>query len=208
MFKVFYSSRSTILEARGDVADAEIPAFGAVIGKFSPLTVGHRAMLNQLIAECSKRDITPVICIVDAGTNNQDRLLTAEEREAAIKNEYNAKADVVIVKNAFQALVNIKETGGALELIVCGSDRADQYTELTSVIFNSEFQPTPTDVVVLGRDPDADSDDSVTTASSSRARQLARDGNLQEFNTVVGLPQQQSSALFNLLRDRMGITNG
>lgn len=206
MFKAFYLSKQAILESlreeRGDFNDSAPPAMGMVIGKFSPLTIGHKKMIDQLVAACKQRDLIPVVAIIDTGgLNNTDRLLTGEERKQMIEQAYR-DVEVMVTANAFQALVNVKETGGDLGLLVCGEDRVEKYTDLSSKIFDAEFQPTPPEVVALSR---SDADDPASLASSTKARQAAADGNLNAFASIVGQPPQQAEHLMQLLRDRMGL---
>jgi len=206
MFKAFYLSRQAILEsireARGDFNDATPPAMGMVIGKFSPLTIGHKKMIDQLVAECQTRELIPVVAIIDTGgLNNTDRLLTGEERKQAIEQTYPG-IEVMVTANAFQALVNVKETGGNLDLLVCGSDRVEKYTELSGHIFDAAYQDVPPNVIALSR---TDADDPASQASSTKAREAAAAGDLTKFASIVGQPLEQADSLMQLLRDRMGL---
>lgn len=206
MFKAFYLSKLAILESlreeRGDTNDPAPPAMGVVIGKFSPLTIGHKKMIDQLVAVCKQHDLIPIVVVVDVGgLNHTDRLLTGDERKQLIQTSY-PDVEVLIAANAFQALVNIKETGGDLELLVCGEDRVDKYRELSLQIFDSNYQEFPPDVKSLSR---SDADDPTSLASSTKARQAVVDGDIKSFATIVGQTMQQSGVLFKLLRSRMGL---
>lgn len=206
MFKAFYLSKQAILESlreeRGDAADAAPPAVGMVIGKFSPLTIGHKKMIDQLLVVCDQHDLVPVVAVVDVGgLNNTDRLLTGDERKQLIQAAYPG-VEVMVTANAFQALVNIKETGGDLELLVCGEDRVSKYRELSLHIFDASYQEFPPDVKSLSR---SDADDPTSLASSTKARQAVADGDVKLFATIVGQPTQEAASLFELLRGRMGM---
>lgn len=206
MFRAFYLSKQAILEAlkeeRGDSNDSAPPAMGIVIGKFSPLTIGHKKMINQLIDLCNHRELIPVVAIIDTGAvNNTDRLLSGEERKAAIEQEFPT-VEVMITANAFQALVNVKETGGDLAVVVCGEDRVEKYRDLSLHIFDKDYQEFPPDVVSLSR---TDPDDPVSQASSTKAREAAANGDLKNFAAITGMQMQQAEHLMNILRTRMGI---
>lgn len=206
MFKAFYLSKQAILqslqEGRGDVDDASPPAVGMVIGKFSPLTIGHKKMIDQLLVMCNQHDLVPVVAIVDVGgLNDTDRLLTGDERKRLVQLAY-PDVEVMIAANAFQALVNIKETGGDLELLVCGEDRVDKYRTLSLQIFDASYQQHPPTVEALSR---SDADDPASLASSTKARQAALNRDIDSFATIVGQPPQQAVVLLNLLRSRMGL---
>lgn len=206
MFKAFYLSKQAILqsliEGRGDVDDTSPPAVGMVIGKFSPLTIGHKKMIDQLLVMCNQHDLVPVVAVVDVGgLNDTDRLLTGDERKRLIQLAY-PDVEVMIVANAFQALVNIKETGGDLELLVCGEDRVDKYRALSLQIFDASYQQHPPTVEALSR---SDADDPASLASSTKARQAAHDRDISSFATIVGQSPQQATVLLNLLRSRMGL---
>lgn len=206
MFKTFLSPKHVILhtlhESRGDVNDENIPAFGAVIGKFSPLTIGHKKMIDLLTQKCAEQELTPVICIIDTqGVNNTDRLMTGAERKQLIMNQYGGDIEVMLVGNAFQALVNIKETGGNLELILCGDDRVEKYKQLSATIFDQDYQDTPPNVISL---PRSNEDDPTSMASSTKARQAAKIGDIEKFSHITGLSGVESMQLMKLLQDRMG----
>jgi FAD synthase len=207
MFKAFYLSKQAILESlkeeRGDANDVVPPAVGMVIGKFSPLTIGHKKMIDQLMAACKQRELIPVVAIIDTGAlNNTDRLLTGEERKQMITDAYGTEVEVMVTANAFQALVNVKETGGDLTALFCGEDRVDKYKDLSSHIFDAAYQAVPPDVQVLSR---SDADDPTSLASSTKAREAAAKGDLGAFASIVGQQPQQADGLMQLLRDRMGI---
>lgn len=206
MFKAFYLSKKAILESlqeeRGDINDPTPPAMGMVIGKFSPLTIGHKKMIDQLIAACKQHDLVPVVAIIDVGgLNDTDRLLTGDERKQIIQTAYS-DVEVMVTANAFQALVNIKETGGDLGLLVCGDDRVEKYRDLSLKIFDKDYQDFPPDVKALSR---SDADDPASLASSTKARQAASTGDIKAFAAIVGQPSQQAEPLMQLLRDRMGM---
>lgn len=206
MFKTFYLSKYAILESlreeRGDANDPSPPAMGVAIGKFSPLTIGHKEMINRLVALCKQCGLIPIVVVVDVGgLNHTDRLLTGAERKQLIQTSY-PDVEVLLAANAFQALVNIKETGGDLELLVCGEDRVDKYRELSMHIFDSSYQEFPPDVKSLSR---SDADDPTSLASSTKAREAVANGDVESFAKIVGQSTQQADSLFNLLRSRMGL---
>jgi phosphopantetheine adenylyltransferase len=206
MFKAFYLSKQAIQESlreeRGSIDDPTPPAIGMVIGKFSPLTIGHKKMINQLLIACKQRDLVPVVAVVDVGgLNTTDRLLTGAERKQLIESVYPT-VEVMVTANAFQALVNVKETGGDLDLLVCGEDRVDKYRDLSSKIFDVDYQKTPPDVRSLSR---TDADDPTSLASSTKARQAVADNDIKSFTVITGQPQRQAASLFELLRNRMGL---
>jgi len=205
MFKAFYLSKHAILESlkeeRGDAADPAPPAVGMVIGKFSPLTIGHKKMIDQLVAVCKQRELIPVVAIIDTGAlNNTDRLMTGDERKQLILDAYGSGIEVMVTGNAFQALVNVKETGADLGALVCGTDRAEKYTHLSAQVFDQSYQRQPPEVVTLTR---ADGDDPTSAASSTKARQAASDDNLVSFSAIVGMSPAQARPLMSLLRARM-----
>jgi phosphopantetheine adenylyltransferase len=171
---------------------------GIVVGKFSPVTKGHQKMIDRLIAECTARKCTPVICVVDVERLETGKLLTGPERKKQLVSIYGNMIEILIVKNAFAAMLAIQESGRECELIVCGSDRTAQYKVMSSKIFG-DHQKTMPDVVALSRDPDSDA---VSGLSSSKARAAVAADDLPTFKSIVAGPSTQ--ALFVLLKKRLG----
>jgi citrate lyase synthetase len=170
---------------------------GLVIGKFSPVTKGHKQMVDRLIRECAARKLTPMVCIVDVGRFAPDRLLTGKERLDQIKDLYG-DLEIVIVKNAFDALLQVSDSNRRCGLIVCGSDRLSAYKSMAARVF-ADTQTDPVEVVALARDPDSDGTEGL---SSSKARAAVVAGDFNQFKQVVPSSEPKAQKLFDLLKRR------
>lgn len=203
MFKTFCSSK-TVINENCDHSTTE-SGIGLVIGKFSPFTVGHKRLIDALVAECTTQNITPVVYLIDTGVlNGTNRLLTGAERIDAIIAQYGDDMNVLTAPNAFKALIDVKKTGRDLSIVVCGDDRVEMYTELCTLVFGSDYQQHPPKIIPLSRS--SNPTDPVSAVSSTIARKLAKTSDINQFMSIVGLSKHPATRLLQLLQSRM--TNG
>lgn len=178
-------------------SSAKLPSVGLVIGKFSPVTKGHDSMIRRLIAECKKTNSVPIVAVVDVERIESDKLMTGSERKTQLISIYGDSIEVIVVRNAFAAIVTAQEMSRDIAVIVCGSDRQSVYKTMSSKILSDTQQEMPK-IVSLDRDPDADD---VSGFSSSKARAAVAAGDYNTFATIVA--GSSTRKLYDLLSSRM-----
>lgn len=102
---------------------------GVVIGRFQPATIGHASLINKASKVCRERKELfnlPIVVVVDSEKYDSRNPLTGQDRIKMLKSGglIDPKIKFLIAKNAFDALVKVREAGYEPKVIFVGSDRA------------------------------------------------------------------------------------
>jgi hypothetical protein len=148
-----------------DVAPEATKKVAAVIGRFSPPTKGHYAVIDQVkkFIRTNKKlglEASPVVVIIGGGKSDADKKrnpLSVDERELFMKNSGNANGVLFFTAtNAFAALSMLREKGFEPIAIAAGSDRLDDYVRILDKHFlTNDGKPIKHHKILLQRDDDA-----------------------------------------------------
>lgn len=178
-----------------------------MVGRFNPPTAGHYRVMDkmkQLLSKKSTRHFEPVIVIIhgkETGKDKSKNPLSLSDRESFIKASGNADGFTILsASNAFEAFAECRKNGFEPITIAAGSDRAQHYVELLDEYYPSHPDGSPIKHNKLtGLTRSKTNDNSVEGVSATLARQLAQDGNEEDFIKVVGLEHKPKlgKMLFN-----------
>lgn len=165
-------------------------------GRFNPPHLGHKLIVDKLIALGEELNAEPVILIIDSGKTGPKNPLTGEVRKSflskmfpdirmeAFKNPYDAVQQLALREKMIPV-------GG-----VTGADRGDSYKEMVGRVFGESVGDRYKSVVIH-RNPDADND--IAGISATKARQAAVDGDVSKFRAMTGLEDEDARTLIDLL---------
>lgn len=227
--KEYYIEKPRIVERykrarlREAIEDGNTIVFA--FGRMNPPTIGHLKLvkkLEEVASQCS---------------NVKARLYLSHSCDAK-KNplSYRAKlqyADMFFGKfvdiadsdasNIFQIMPELQAEGFTNVIYVCGSDRVEEFSASLKK-YNGVEQKNPAlnysfnsiEIVSAGQ-RDADSDDASSKASGTYVRQLACEGNYEEFCRYIPTPRASDGSLirgddikrklYNDIRGKLGVLN-
>ncbi len=134
------------------------------LGRFSPPTAGHYAMINKVKAFIRKNknlglESAPAVVIIGGSKSDSDKKknpLTPQERQLFMS--ASGKADGVTffnAPNAFAAFSALREKGLEPIAIAAGTDRIDDYLRLLNQYFKNGEKPIKHFAIRLARESDA-----------------------------------------------------
>jgi nicotinic acid mononucleotide adenylyltransferase len=180
--------QATIDAANGQVPTPEDPETAIVVafGRFNPPTIGHEALIDKVTEMARKRGINHEIYL--SHTQDKDKNPLPYDMKVALATKAFPKAHITKSdsRTVYDILNHQAMAGFKKIYFVAGSDRVPDFEKAFSG-FRNNFNFDDLQVISAGvRDPD--SQDALEGISASKMRQLARDGNVQEFST--GLPER------------------
>lgn len=136
-----------------------------VIGRFSPPTKGHYAVINkvkQFIRDNPKLglEMVPIVAVIGGSKSDLDKAknpLTVDERILFMNGSGQADGVKFIkAKNAFEAMTKLREDDMEPIAIAAGSDRIQDYVRILNQYFKtSDDKPITHYKINLDRDDDA-----------------------------------------------------
>ena len=176
-------------------------------GRFNPPTIGHKKLLDKVLATAQKLNGKGYI-FLSQKQNNQTDPLSFKEKQDYIQMFYpNLAIGDAGVKTIIQALQKIQAEGRTRIVMIAGSDRVAEFEKLLNQYNgkpdkqgNDLYKFDKIDVVSAGeRDPDQEGP---TGASASKARELANKGQEQEFSKII-MGGDTGKKLYNIIQDRL-----
>ena len=172
-------------------------------GRFNPPHLGHKLIVDKLVALGEELNAEPVILIIDSGKTGPKNPLTGDVRKQYLSKMFpNIRMEVF--KNPFEAVEQLAlseklvPVGG-----VTGADRGDNYKGMVGRVFGEGIGGQYRSVVIH-RNPDAEQD--IAGISATKARQAAVEGDVPKFRAMTGLEDQEARTLIDLLVK--GMSNG
>ena len=178
-------------------------------GRFNPPTIGHAKLMREVIIQARK--------------NGANHIVYASASHDKRSNPLDQKTKVKFMKKMFREN-KIKAAGGTQRtfmeilkfynniygevIMVAGSDRVGEFQTLADKYNGTkEYEYKSVKVVSSGqRDPDAEG---VAGMSASKMREMAKNNDFKTFKSgLVGLSDSDSKALFNAVKNGMGIKEG
>ena len=163
-------------------------------GRLNPPTIGHHAMINELLRVAAETGSDPFIVITHT-QNRQKNPLTADEKRALIQYAYPGVPVLVTSKNEPNPIyiqAKLKNNGYNNISMMVGSDR-----------FNSKvFTWTGIPQLSAGvRNANENNRITPSSASATKARNAARRKNINSFTQLV--PSNNPMKLMLLVKSRL-----
>jgi nicotinic acid mononucleotide adenylyltransferase len=173
-------------------------------GRLNPITIGHEKLVNKIIYEAAKRKADAALYLSHLHDKNKNPLSYDQ------KIYYASKAFGKIVKKSpARTIIEVaKELNKKYNeiILVVGSDRAKEFELLLNKYNGKEYNFDNIEIISI-EERNSNNGDSVSNMSASKLRNLAAQGNLEEFKK--GLPKKLQSLakeIYDDIRKGMGIT--
>lgn len=177
-------------------------------GRMNPITIGHKKLIDTVRKIANDNQAEPIVYL----SHTQDSKKNPLSYEDKIYFAKKAFGDIIKesnVRTIVDALKDVYSKGYNKLIYVGGSDRIGGEEDITSMLKRYNGQPNKAGDIIYNFDSidfidagdrDSDSDDLVTKASASLARQLASEGDLEGFKELVPLNDSDAEAMYNDVR--------
>lgn len=172
-------------------------------GRFQPPTLGHKKLIEKVLAISSKENTEHSIYV--SKTHDRKRNpLKIEEKLEFLKKMYPDVNFVSTDNKVRTPIESLKHLNNKYKRVICvvGSDRVDSFKVLFDTYNGKEYRFDSIEVVSSGmRDPDSDT---ILGISGTMARHLALINDKQKFESVIDSNiMVNGKSLFETLRERM-----
>ena len=177
-------------------------------GRFNPPTIGHEKLIETVLATAKTANAKPYLFLSHKQNNKTDPLSFNEKQEYIQALYPNLTVGDAGANTIVKVLQKIQSEGRTKIIMVAGSDRVAEFSKLLNQ-YNGKPDKQGNDLYKFDsisvanagqRDPDAEG---VSGASASKARELANNGQEQEFMQIV-MGGKSGKKLYNLIQDRLG----
>ena len=177
-------------------------------GRFNPPTIGHEKLIETVLATAKTANAKPYLFLSHKQNNKTDPLSFNEKQEYIQALYPNLTVGDAGANTIVKVLQKIQSEGRTKITMVAGSDRVAEFSKLLNQ-YNGKPDKQGNDLYKFDsisvanagqRDPDAEG---VSGASASKARELANNGQEQEFMQIV-MGGKSGKKLYNLIQDRLG----
>ena len=177
-------------------------------GRFNPPTIGHEKLIETVLATAKTANAKPYLFLSHKQNNKTDPLSFNEKQEYIQALYPNLTVGDAGSNTIIKVLQKIQSEGRTKIVMVAGSDRVAEFSKLLNQ-YNGKPDKQGNDLYKFDsisvanagqRDPDAEG---VSGASASKARELANNGQEQEFMQIV-MGGKSGKKLYNLIQDRLG----
>lgn len=156
-------------------------------GRMNPITVGHEKLASKVMAVAAREKAEPAIYLSHSNDPKKNPL----SYEDKVKFGRMAFGNIVKPSKSRTIIDVAKELSGKYGklIVIAGSDRVKEFSALLQKYNGRDYTFDKIDIVSAGeRDPDAEG---VEGMSASKMREIAKEGNLEEFKK--GLPRKLQS---------------
>ena len=173
-------------------------------GRFQPPTIGHEKLVATMIKLAGRNK--EVRLYPSKSFDPKKNPLTFADKVKYLKIAFpGVFVDTdKTVKNPFEAIGKMIDTGYTDIMMVVGSDRLSDFKKYTKNIFKDNIDMI---TIISAGDRDPDSDDGLVSISASKMRQNAIIGDLESFKS--GLPKRlrkSAREVFNDIRFGMKLS--
>lgn len=193
---------SKYINVEPTIKEAKSSTIVVSFGRMNPVTSGHEKLVNVVISEAAKKKADAAIYL----SHTQDKKKNPLSYQDKLSFATTAFGSVIRRSSAKNIIEAVKELNTQYDnlILVVGSDRMQEFSDLLNKYNGKEFNFDTIDVVSAGeRDPDAED---VSGVSSSKMRSFAAEGNEKEF--TAGLPKKlkaSSSIICSAVKKGMGM---
>ena len=198
----------------GDITEAKSKSAVFTFGRFNPPTSGHEKLIQKISAKSKTLGADPLVY----SSKSQDpkkNPLDYKIKMLYLKKFFGRKVKFPTkpVRNVFDILVQLNDQGYTDISMIVGSDRVNEFKKLLNM-YNGKtarhgrYEFETINVISAGeRDPDAEG---ASGMSASKARQIASDGDYEEFKKAVPSTAKEADIkkLYFSVRSKMGIREG
>lgn len=195
----------------GDITEAKSKSAVFTFGRFNPPTSGHEKLIQKISAKSKTLGADPLVY----SSKSQDpkkNPLDYKIKMLYLKKFFGRKVKFPTkpVRNVFDILVQLNDQGYTDISMIVGSDRVNEFKKLLNM-YNGKtarhgrYDFETINVISAGeRDPDAEG---ASGMSASKARQIASDGDYEEFKKAVPSTAKEADIkkLYFSVRSKMGI---
>ena len=181
-------------------------------GRFNPPTIGHQKLIQKVQSMAKQVNGKGYIFLSHKQNNKTDPLSFKEKQQYITTHINDSTLEVgnATANTIIKALQVIQSQGRTKIIMIAGDDRIvefqkllNQYNGKPDKAGNDLYKFDEIQVVSAGqRDPDADD---IAGVSASKARELAMDGNWNEFSKII-MGGDRGKALYDKLHDQFGKT--
>ena len=167
-------------------------------GRMNPPTIGHEKLANK-IKDVAKKEKADARLYLSHTQNSKKDPLTYNDKIRYAKNAFGI-AHKSRARNIFDILPELEKEGYTDVIMVVGSDRVGEFTNLINKYNGKDYNFDSIKVVSAGeRDPDAEG---VEGMSGSKLRQLAVQGDQKTFKSGLAskLSDADKTKIYNTLR--------
>ena len=178
-----------------------------VFGRMNPPTLGHELLIARAV-DIGRSEKADTFVIVTKTQDSKKNPIPYSDKLKAL----NAALPQVTfidsdnIKTIFNAVQFLIDQGYQDLILVCGSDRADEYDALFQKYINNSdpekrLNLASFNTAVAGSNRDPDSDDA-SGVSATKARNLAKIGDFDAFRKILptGMPEEEAKVLFDDIR--------
>ncbi len=182
-------------------------------GRLNPPTLGHLQLVKTLELEAMKNNADPLLFL----SHSCDKKKNPLDYDTKLKYCQEAFKHIDVVNSPAKTLVNVLEelNNEYTDIIyVCGSDRLQGQYSTDKVLLAYNDKPDKSGKInysynsinfVSAGTRDEESGDKIETISASKARQLASEGNFEEFEAIIPFEGEKAKQLFNDTRKGLGL---
>lgn len=177
-------------------------------GRFNPPTIGHGLLINKTIVAANGGDY-----YIFTG-QTQDKIknpLAYGEKISFLRLLFPNQANSIIqdakIKMVLNAADYLEAKGYTDVTFVCGSDRIEEFTKLLNKwneIHNTSGKGFKTLNIVSSGERE-DGAEGIAGISANKARELAKQGNYNEFIKIIPNDAKLAGQIYNAVRAGMGL---
>jgi hypothetical protein len=195
----------------GDITEAKSKSVVFTFGRFNPPTSGHEKLIQKISAKARTLGADPLV-YSSKSQDSKNNPLDHKIKIMYLKKFFGrqVKFPTNPVRNVFDILVQLNDQGYTDISMIVGSDRVAEFKKLLNM-YNGKtarhgrYDFESINVISAGeRDPDAED---ASGMSASKARQIASDGDYEEFKKAVPSTAKEADIkkLYYSVRSKMGI---
>jgi len=195
----------------GDITEAKSKSVVFTFGRFNPPTSGHEKLIQKISAKARILGADPLV-YSSKSQDSKKNPLDHKIKMMYLKKFFGrqVKFPTNPVRNVFDILVHLNDQGYTDISMIVGSDRVAEFKKLLNM-YNGKtarhgrYDFESINVISAGkRDPDTEG---ASGMSASKARQIASDGDYEEFKKAVPSTAKEADIkkLYYSVRSKMGI---
>lgn len=188
--------------AKNKLSESTTDTAVVTFGRMNPPTAGHLQLVEKMLDVALEEKAYPLIYLSHSYDPKKNPL-SYEEKYELVREAFGDYVQRSEVNNPIAMLKEVSERFKNV-IVVVGEDRIKDLVRITETYNGKDFDFDSTRVISAGmRDPDSDG---VEGVSASKMRELAIEGNLNEFRD--GLPsllKNNASVIINMVREGMNL---
>jgi hypothetical protein len=182
-------------------------------GRFNPPTIGHEKLIQKVQSVASKMNGKGYVFLSHSERTEKDPI-DFQTKLSYLRQHFQSDKNLSFGDSRANTIIKVMKVlqaeGRTRVIMIAGDDRVMQFQKLLNQYNgqptkagNVEYKFDEIQVVSAGqRDPDAED---ITGVSASKARELAMQGNWQEFSKII-MGGDNGKVLYDKIHDQFGKT--